>query len=113
MAVTVPTGGHFLPQLRAATPIITCNALKVSLFVPVVKREFCGEAKKDLAGSSARGGAKTVGAEDTDCHTGDRVGVRSLARHPVGAMWASPPTHNKKACAGGASWTPPPTAFYR
>ena len=70
MAVTVPTGGHFLPQLRAATPIITCNALKVSLFVPVVKREFCGEAKKDLAGSSARGGAKTVGAEGTPVRPG-------------------------------------------
>ena len=58
----MPTGGHFLPQLRAATPIIACNAFRVSLFVPVVKREFCREAKKDLAGSSVLGGPKTEGA---------------------------------------------------
>ena len=31
------SGGHFLPQLRAATPIIACNASRVSCFPPSVK----------------------------------------------------------------------------
>ena len=36
----MPSGGHFLPQLRAATPIIACNASRVSCFPPSVKGKF-------------------------------------------------------------------------
>ena len=38
----MPSGGHFLPQLRAATPIIACNASRVSCFPPSVKGKFFG-----------------------------------------------------------------------
>ena len=33
------SGGHFLPRLRAATPIIACNRERIARFGVVVKRE--------------------------------------------------------------------------
>ena len=61
LVTTGASGGHFLPQLRAATPIIACNASRVSCFPPSVKGKFfrvwapsAGGTKEKLLGKVGR-----------------------------------------------------------
>lgn len=56
MAVTVPTGGHFLPRLRAATPIIACNGVSVSRFSPGVKGKIYASEKRGHPQASSQFG---------------------------------------------------------